>query len=167
MKVRPAFAMLVLLSFPLMAAESSSPPSGKEVMKQHQAQIQNRLADVDYNRKRVVELNMALESEEAERFWPIYNTYRAEAAKISRQTLEIMIDYSGAYSTGNVTDELASSLLQRVNDLQQRQLDLRQKYIQRIAKDVSPKRAMRFLQIETQLDSINNLDIGRELPLVE
>ncbi|ELF6209509.1 transcriptional regulator [Pseudomonas putida] len=166
MFLRFAFALLVFVSLPLVAAEREL-PTAKEVMKKHQAEIQNDLGNVDYNRKRVVEANMELEGEENELFWPIYNTYRAEADKLNKKTLEIMIDYGQAYNKGYVTDELATDLLGRVYALQEDQIKLRERYTRRFADKVSPKRAMRFLQIETQLDAITTLDIGRKLPLAD
>ncbi len=60
MSLRPTLALLALVSLPLMAAQNDPQPSSKELMKEHQAQIQNDLADVDYKRKRIVEANMNL-----------------------------------------------------------------------------------------------------------
>ncbi|MCC0236369.1 transcriptional regulator, partial [Pseudomonas aeruginosa] len=57
MSLRPTLALLALVSLPLMAAQNDPQPSSKELMKEHQAQIQNDLADVDYKRKRIVEAN--------------------------------------------------------------------------------------------------------------
>ena len=146
MSLRPTLALLALVSLPLMAAQNDPQPSSKELMKEHQAQIQNDLADVDY--KRIVEANMNLTDQEGEKFWPIYNTYRTESDKLSKETLRLLLDYAQAYNSGNVSDDQASKLIERVDDLQEDRLELRDKYVKRIAKNVSPKRAMRFLQIE-------------------
>ncbi|HHZ9588766.1 TPA: transcriptional regulator [Pseudomonas aeruginosa] len=167
MSLRPTLALLALISLPLMAAQNDPQPSSKELMKEHQAQIQNDLADVDYKRKRIVEANMNLTDQEGEKFWPIYNTYRTESDKLSKETLKLLLDYAQAYNSGNVSDDQASKLIERVDDLQEDRLELRDKYVKRIAKNVSPKRAMRFLQIEIQLDAIATLEIGRQVPLVE
>ncbi|MNH17991.1 hypothetical protein D3C79_776800 [compost metagenome] len=78
-----------------------------------------------------------------------------------------MIDYGQAYNKGYVTDELATELLDRIYTLQEEHIELREKYTRRIASAVSPKRAMRFLQIETQLDALLELDISRKTPLAE
>lgn len=86
MSLRPTLALLALVSLPLMAAQNDPQPSSKELMKEHQAQIQNDLADVDYKRKRIVEANMNLTDQEGEKFWPIYNTYRTESDKLSKET---------------------------------------------------------------------------------
>ncbi|MDI2173531.1 transcriptional regulator, partial [Pseudomonas aeruginosa] len=110
MSLRPTLALLALVSLPLMAAQNDPQPSSKELMKEHQAQIQNDLADVDYKRKRIVEANMNLTDQEGEKFWPIYNTYRTESDKLSKETLKLLLDYAQAYNSGNVSDDQASEL---------------------------------------------------------
>lgn len=138
MSLRPTLALLALVSLPLMAAQNDPQPSSKELMKEHQAQIQNDLADVDYKRKRIVEANMNLTDQEGEKFWPIYNTYRTESDKLSKETLRLLLDYAQAYNSGNVSDDQASKLIERVDDLQEDRLELRDKYVKRIAKNVRP-----------------------------
>lgn len=166
MLLRTVVALLAFCSLPLIAAESEM-PTGKEVMKQNQALIQNNLDDADYKRKQIVKAHMDLAGAENEKFWPIYNTYRAEALKINKGILETMIDYGQAYSKGYVTDALATDLLNRIYTLQEDHIQLREKYTRRLADEISPKRAMRFLQIETQLDAMLEIDISRQVPLAE
>ncbi|MDF3932577.1 transcriptional regulator [Pseudomonas citronellolis] len=167
MPLRPTLALCALLSLPLLAVADDQTPTSQQAMSDHKAAIDNRLADIDYKRKRIVEANMGLTPQEGEAFWPIYNTYRTEAEKLSKQHLALIFDYAKSYNTGKVSDASASDLLKRAEKLQQQRLDLRNKYIARMAKAVSPTRAMRFLQIETQLDAMALLDIAREVPLAE
>ncbi|WP_374439484.1 transcriptional regulator [Pseudomonas panipatensis] len=168
MRLRSTLALCALLATPLLAsADDQTNASGQDVLKEHKAEIQNRLADIDYKRKRIVEANMGLSDKEGEAFWPIYNTYRTEADKLSHESLGLLADYAKSYNTGKVSDQDASKLIKRVEDLQSRRLDLRNKYVARIAKTVSPTRAMRFLQIETQLDAMMVLDVGSQVPLAE
>ena len=166
MRIRPTIALAALLSLPLFAVADDQ-PSTQQVMSEHKAEIDNHLANIDYKRKRIVEANMNLTSDEANAFWPIYNTYRSEAEKLSKEHLALIFDYAKVYNTGKVSDDAAKDLIKRAEKLQDERQDLRSKYIDRIAKDVSPTRAMRFLQIETQLDAMALLDLAREVPLAE
>lgn len=166
MRLRPTLALAALLSLPLLAVADDQ-PSTQQLMSEHKAEIDNHLANIDYKRKSIVEANMNLSSEEANAFWPIYNTYRTEAEKLTKQHLALIFDYAKAYNTGKVSDDDASDILKRAEKLQQQRQDLRSKYVERIAKAVSPTRAMRFLQIETQLDAMALLDLAREVPLAQ
>ena len=113
MPLRPTLALCALLSLPLLAGADDQVPSPDQVMSEHKAEIDNRLADIDYKRKRIVEANMNLTGKEGEAFWPIYNTYRSEAEKLSKQHLALILDYAKSYNTSKVSDKDASALLKR------------------------------------------------------
>lgn len=166
MRLHSALAFCAVLALPL-AAHADDTPSSSQVMAQHKEAINNRLADIDYKRKRIVEANMKLNPQEGEKFWPIYNSYRTEADKLSKKTLSIIIDYAGAYNTGAVSNDEATKLQKQVLDLQDDKQDLKEKYVKRIAKEVSATRALRFLQIEDQLDAMALLEVTREIPLAD
>lgn len=163
-----AFCAILSTGFVLpLAAHAEDAPNSKQVMEQHKQAINNRIADIDYKRKRIVEANMKLTPQETEKFWPIYNSYRTEADKLSKQTLAIIIDYANSYNTGSVSNDDAVKLQKQVLELQDDKQDLKEKYLKRIAKEVSPQRALRFLQIEDQLDAMALLEVSREIPLAE
>ena len=166
MRLHPALALCAALALPL-AAHADDTPSSSQVMEQHKQAINNRIADIDYKRKRLVEANMKLTPQEGEKFWPIYNSYRTEADKLSKKTLSIIIDYAGAYNTGAVSNDEATKLQKQVLELQDDKQDLKEKYVKRIAKEVSATRALRFLQIEDQLDAMALLEVTREIPLAD
>jgi hypothetical protein len=136
-------------------------------MQENKSVIQNRIADIDYKRKQIVEANMALTAQEGEAFWPVYNSYRTEADKLSKDAIALLLDYTRAYGEGSVSDESAGKLQERLLELRENQLELKEKYAKRIAKEVSPKRSLRFLQIEEQLDAISLLANTSDIPLVE
>lgn len=159
-------ALLVLASLPLFAAESDEPTT-RQVMQENKSVIQNWIADIDYRRKQIVEANMDLTAQEGEVFWPIYNTYSTEADKLSKDAIALLLDYARAYNAGSVSDENAAKLQERLLDLREDRLELKEKYAKRIAKELSPRRSLRFLQIEDQLDAISLLVNTSDVPLVE
>ncbi|KAF1052236.1 MAG: hypothetical protein GAK43_02025 [Stenotrophomonas maltophilia] len=156
----------LLAAAPTLQADERA-PSADQVLSEHHQQIEQQLADIDYKRERVVEANMKLSDSEAGAFWPIYNTYRSESDKLSRESLKILLDYAHAFNQGTVANDDARALITRVESLQRQRLTLRDQYIERVAQEVSPIRAMRFLQIETQLDAMSVLDVGRQVPLAQ
>ena len=165
MKLRSALAACALLSLPLLAAAQDSP--GQQAIRENKAMIQSRLADLDSERKALVEDNMDLDELEGARFWPIYNSYRTEADKLSLEHLAILMDYASAYNQGAVTDAEARELQKRSLELEEERLELKEKYLKRIAKEVSPRRALRFLQIENRLNAMTVMAISQEVPLAQ
>jgi len=71
MYLRSAIAALTLGSMPLLACAEDASERTRDEMEKHQEEIKNQLADVEYNRRRVVERNIELAPAEAERFWGI------------------------------------------------------------------------------------------------
>ncbi|UVE18030.1 transcriptional regulator [Pseudomonas sp. LS44] len=161
---RSSLALLAFVSLPLLAAEQ---PSTKQVMKDHKAAIQNQIADIDYKRKQITEAGMQLNGAEGEKFWPIYNSYRTEADKLSKEAITLVLDYAKSYNSNTVDDATAAKLQERLFDLQEDKLELKEKYAKRVAKEVSPLRSLRFVQIEDQLDAISLLANTRDIPLAE
>jgi len=167
MHLRPAVAVLTLSCLPLFVSAEEASERTRDEMESHQEEIKNQLADVEYNRRRVVERNIELAPAEAERFWGIYNDYRNEAGKVDIQALALDLDFVRSLQRGSVSEEQAHELQKRVFELEDRRQQLKESFVSRIAKEVSPVRALRFLQIETQLDALALIQNSRSLPLVQ
>ncbi len=97
-------------------------------------------------------------------FWPIYREYDAELSALQDQKVAGIREYVTHY--GSMTDDLASSLADRVFDLEAKRTALKQKYHARMKAALSPRVAARFLQIENQLLMIVDLQIASALPVV-
>ncbi|MBM7062453.1 transcriptional regulator [Pseudomonas sp. UL073] len=159
-------ALLLGAAAPLCAVAGDA-ASTQQIMKEYKSSIQNQIADIDYKRKQIVEAAMGLDAKEGEAFWPVYNSYRTEADKLSKDAIALLLDYAKAYNSGSVDDATAKKLQEQMLDLQEDRQELKEKYVERVAKEVSPKRSLRWLQIENQLDAISLLANTREVPLVE
>lgn len=167
MHLRPAVAALTLSCLPLFACAEEVGEQTRNEMEKHQEEIKNQLADVEYNRRRVVERNIQLAPAEVESFWRIYNDYRSEAGKVDTQALALDLDFVRSLQQGSVSEDQARILQKRVFELEDRRQQLKETYVARIAKDVSPVRALRFLQIESQLDALALIQTTRSLPLAQ
>jgi len=79
--------------------------------------------------------------------------------------LAIVADYANNFST--MTDEKAGQLAQRVMQLDEKRMALREKYYAAMKKALSPTIAVRFFQVEHQLQLIVDLQIAANLPIIE
>lgn len=77
------------------------------------------------------------------------------------------LDFVRSLQQGAVSEEQARGLQARVFELEDRRQQLKETYVTRIAKEVSPVRALRFLQIEIQLDAMAQIQTSRSLPLAQ
>jgi hypothetical protein len=129
------------------------------------AYIQLLRADLSAKQEQIVRETMQLNDQQAAIFWPIYRQYQAEQSKLITDKLAVVADYSHNFST--MTDEKADQLAQQVMKLDQKRMALREKYYGTMKKALSPAIAVRFFQVEHQLQLIVDLQIAANLPIIE
>ena len=107
---------------------------------------------------------LQLTDADAAKFWPIQREYEGELAKIGDQRIQLIKDYAAAYT--NLTPDAAKSLTDRAFKLESSRLSLLKKYTGKISKAVSPATAARFAQVEAVVNSLIDLQVRSELPLM-
>lgn len=120
--------------------------------------------DLRSGKKQFVALNLPLTEAEAVKFWPVYEQYAGELAKIYDARIQIVKDYAAGYNT--LTDATAASLNLRAIDNEEAVTKLRQKYVPLIGKVLPGKKAALFFQIEKRLGLLIDLQLASEIPLV-
>jgi hypothetical protein len=121
-------------------------------------------ADLRAEKVAFITENMALSDAEGQKFWPIQRDYQHELSKLDDQRVALIKDYVASVDTLNAKQ--AKDLLARAFKLQDQRTALLKKYAGTVAKQVSPKVAMRFVHVESALESLINLQIRGNLPVV-
>jgi hypothetical protein len=96
-------------------------------------------------------------------FWPIYREYDLEMAKLGDQRTALIADYAKEYAT--LTDAAADRLASRALELEASRQAMKAKYYEKVKTALSPRTAMRFLQVEQQLLLLIDLQISAALPI--
>ena len=97
--------------------------------------------------------------EEDRAFWPIY----LEMSKLADERVRMIRDYATDFAT--ITDERAASLAATALDLEARRNAAKAKCYERVKTALSPRTALRFLQVEHQLQLLIDLQIAAALPV--
>jgi hypothetical protein len=98
-------------------------------------------------------------------FWPIYREYDVEMAKLGDERVQLVQEYARNYLS--LTDAVADQLATKALDLEARRQATKAKSYERVKKALSPKTALRFLQVEQQLLLLIDLQISAALPIVQ
>ena len=122
-------------------------------------------ADIRANKTAIVTSAMELDDTQSEAFWPIYREYDAEMAKLGDERLALIVEYAGAYD--NMTDAAADKLATKALDLENRRHAAKAKCYERVKAALSPRTAMKFLQVEHQLTLIMDLQVAASLPVAK
>lgn len=106
---------------------------------------------------------MTLTTEQGDVFWPIYREYLTKLAVIGDKRIANIKDFAEHYE--NMTGEKASEITKKWFGNQKDRLSLLEKTAKKVAKEIDPITAARFLQIENALNMIIDLQLADELPL--
>ena len=116
-------------------------------------------------RKATVAENMSFTSEEAKKFWAVYNEYREEARKVGDMRVKVIRDLAAEFET--LDDARAEELLREVLDFQADRVKLRKSYVKKFNKAIPAKKTVRFFQIDSKLDTIIDFALASEIPLID
>ena len=122
-------------------------------------------SDVQAQKVAILTEVMDFTDAEDKAFWPIYREYELEMSKLGDERVTLIGEYAKNYST--MTDAVASKLATTALDLESRRQATKAKYYERVKAVLSPKTALRYLQVEHQLQLIVDLQISASLPIVK
>ncbi len=145
-----------------LAAQTTSRTDPREVNLAVYAELLR--ADVRAQKVAFLTELMALTEAEDLTFWPIYREYDLELSALNDERVAMIRQY--AATDGTVTDAIADAIGAKAIDLDRRRTALLEKYYGRVRSAVSPRAALRFLQVEHQLLLLVDLQIASLLPVV-
>jgi hypothetical protein len=122
-------------------------------------------SDVRAQKVAIITEVMGFTEAEDTAFWPIYREYDLEMAKLGDERVAMIEEYARHYS--QLTDVIAEQLGSKAIDLEARRRAVEAKYYDRVKKALSPRTALRFLQVEHQLLLLIDLQISASLPIVK
>jgi hypothetical protein len=121
--------------------------------------------DLRSQRKQIVAANVTLTAAEAPKFWPIYDEYAAELAKINDTKLSLIKEYAANYAA--FTDAQAQSIMERWTAADDAAIQLRIKYIPILQKVLPGKTVALFFQVDRRIGVLMDLQVASDIPLVE
>jgi len=151
------------LASSLAVAQAPTPQQTQEAnLKAYVSMIRT---DLKKDKVSIITEMMALSPDQSAKFWPVYNQYDKALTKLADERLALIRMYAGSYSA--MSQETATKLALGAIDVQARRLQLQKEYFQRFSQVLTPKDAARWLQVETQIEKLIDLQILASLPIVE
>jgi len=120
--------------------------------------------DLRSEKKQIVAANMNLTDVEAEKFWPVYDQYTADLAKINDTKAALIKEYWQTFDTMN--GEQAESYIRKRAAVEESIMQLRLKYIPVFRKEISGRQTALFFQIDWRLGLIIDLQLS-QMPLID
>jgi hypothetical protein len=163
--IRPTTAAFVLLMAGGVAAQAQGTNISERDTKALNLAAYAELLRSDLRTQKVAILTEVMGFTEAEdaAFWPIYREYDAEMSKLGDERVALIAEYADNYS--KMTDAVADKLATKAIELEGKRQAVKAKCYERVKAALSPLTAMRFLQVEHQLQLLIDLQIAASLPI--
>jgi len=123
-------------------------------------------AQLDLDKRGVVEANLILTESQAAGFWPIYEEYQRELEAIDARVVKLVNEYVDNYKNGTITDALARRMIGEATALDEAEVALRKKTLMKLDGVVPAIEAARYLQIENKIRAVVKFDLAETIPLV-
>ncbi|MDJ0909531.1 MAG: hypothetical protein QNI99_10065 [Woeseiaceae bacterium] len=129
--------------------------------------IQDLRELVQTQREQEIRDALRLTSEEAERFWPVWERYNDELNEVRDRRVEMIVRYLEAFSNAEVDAELARDLLNEFLDIESDMLRIRKRYVRRFQQVIPAMKVTRFYQLENKLDAEVDAELAATMPLFD
>jgi Spy/CpxP family protein refolding chaperone len=117
------------------------------------------------DKKSVVMKNMDLTEAEAKKFWPIYDAYQKDLQKVAQRQNKAILDYVNQSSS--MTDANAKRIARELLDADAEEQRLRERVLKKLYAALPARKAIRYLQIENKVRTLEHYDMGAQIPLVQ
>ena len=153
-------ALFVLLS--LAASAQTADASAKPLT---DSDIQLLRSDVQAAKNEIILHTMQFTDAESAAFWPVYRDYARDQQVIGDERVNLIKDYAANYDTLN--DTKAKDMVQRMINIEDKTLNLREDYWPKFMKALGAKRAAKFYQVDNRISLLINVQLSASIPLVE
>jgi len=149
-----------VLAFALIPAFAQGKPAAADNM-----QILRDKLKAD--KKLVVAANMELTEAESKAFWPVYDDYQKELAKINTRTADLIKAYAKEYNAGSLTDDRAKKMIDEMLAIEDAEVKMKRSFVPKLAKALPGKKVARYLQIEGKVRAVIKYELADGVPLVQ
>lgn len=117
------------------------------------------------DKKLAVAQGLALTQAESTAFWPIYNNYQADQARVMDRLLGVITDYAGTYQ--NMTDTTARRLLESTIAVYRERQALMESYLPKFRAVLPERKVARYYQIEQKIRAMLDYELAAQIPLIK
>jgi predicted outer membrane protein len=119
------------------------------------------------DKKLVVAANMELNDKEAPAFWPIYDEYQKELAKINKRTGDLIKRYAREYNADSLKNDEARKLIKDVLEIEAAELAAKRTMVDKLSKVLTGKKMARYVQIEQKIRAAVMYELADAVPLAK
>ena len=159
---------VLLLSTSLVFAQESQVPSSaptdeRQVISNEEIALLRK--DIRSRRKQIIAQNLHLTDSEAQRFWPVYDSFTADLIKINDTKYKLIQDYF--QSRNQMTDTQANTWIEQWLQVDADTVSLRRKYLPEFRKVLPAKKLGLYEQLDRRTQLMIDLQLASQIPVME
>jgi Spy/CpxP family protein refolding chaperone len=127
--------------------------------------IQLLRSNIQAGKNQIIADTMQFTDAESAAFWPVYRKYANDQQTIGDARVQLIKDYATHYDS--MDDAKAKDMVQRMINIEDQTLNLREDYWPDFMKALGAKRAAKFYQVDNRLSLIINVQLSSSIPLIQ
>jgi hypothetical protein len=128
-------------------------------------QEQALVSQIQSDKRAIVVSSLGLTDTELADFTPIYDKYQAEMKKIFTRSGEILNKYASNYDS--MTDDAAERILKEAFAVREDRNDILKDYANKLGKKLPAIKVLRWVQIESKLNTLIDWQMAQVVPLAK
>lgn len=120
---------------------------------------------VQADKKALVASTLKLTDAEAQKFWPIYDSYQ-RSLDLNNRRVTLVLEGLIAHDKP-ITDAYAKNIVTELMLVEEANVKARRTMHNRVIKALPAKKAARYLQLENKIRAVEAYDIAAAIPLVQ
>jgi hypothetical protein len=117
------------------------------------------------DKKLLVVNNMTLTNAEASNFWPLYDAYQKELHTVNHEIARLVVQFAEAYAKGPIPNETAKKIRDDVFALEDKEVQLKRSYSDKMEKFIPAWKVTRYMQIESKIRAVVKFELAARIPL--
>ena len=152
------------LPFALLSVGALSQTAGVTAKPVSDSDIQLLRSDVQAGKNEIITATMQFSDAESTAFWPVYRDFARDQQVIGDDRVALIKDYATNYDS--MDDAKAKDMVQRMINIEDKTLNLREDYWPKFMKALGAKRAAKFYQVDNRISLLINLQLSSSIPLI-
>jgi hypothetical protein len=156
--------MVLCAALVLLSVSASAQTANASVKPLSDTDIQLLRSDVQAGKNDIIADTMQFTDAESKEFWPVYRDYARDQQVIGDDRVQLIKDYAANYDS--LDDAKAKDMVQRMINIDDKTLNLREDYWPKFMKALGAKRAAKFYQVDNRITLIINVQLSANIPLI-
>jgi len=147
-----------------MSAWAADPPATAQPAPTEEQVVEGFRNELMARRADVMAKGLTLTSEQAAKFWPLFEQFQKEQDLVVQEQIKATDEYAKNYE--HLTDEGALAYLNMLLTRDKKMYDMRVKWLGKFKQVIPPAMAARAIQLDRRLGNVTQVQLSQRIPLI-